>query len=177
MYAPSLQRVYLIIGLLSLAILGFLFWLIYSEKATLRDQVAVFPWPVWNASCNAMSAACVVLGLRAILGNRKKIHAACMIAATFFSACFLVGYIIYHARHGDTRFLGQGWLRPVYFFTLISHIVLSMAVVPLLLTTLYFAVTRQFSRHRQIARWTYPVWLYVSITGILVFVFLQYANG
>lgn len=174
--APPI-RAYLTIGLLSVAILGFLFWLIYADKGVVRPNAGDSPWPALNATCNALSATCVALGIWAIRRDRKKFHAVCMIAATFFSACFLVGYIIYHAQHGDTRFFGQGWVRPVYFFILISHIVLSLAVVPLILTTLYFAAVRQFSRHRRIARWTYPVWLYVSLTGIAVFFFLKYANG
>ena len=100
-----------------------------------------------------------------------------MITAFAASSLFLIGYIIHHTVHGDTRFLTEGWLRPVYFFILVSHIILSIAVLPLVLTTFYFAACRRWSAHKALARWTYPIWLYVSVTGILVFLFLRYLNA
>jgi putative membrane protein len=99
-----------------------------------------------------------------------------MVAAFASSSLFLVSYVVYHALHGDTPFRGTGWIRPVYFFILISHIVLSVVVLPMVFTTFFFSLTRQFRRHRRIARWTLPLWLYVSVTGVLVFALLKVFN-
>jgi len=100
-----------------------------------------------------------------------------MILATFSSALFLISYLLYHYYHGDTKFPGQGIIRPVYFFILITHIITSILVVPLIFTTLFFAASKRFEKHRRIARWTYPIWLYVSITGILVYLLLKKYTG
>lgn len=99
-----------------------------------------------------------------------------MASATLSSALFLVCYIIYHSYQGDTKFLAEGLIRPVYFFILISHILLSMVAVPLVLLTLWFAITQRFTSHKKIARWTFPIWLYVSVTGILVYFVLHNFN-
>jgi putative membrane protein len=96
-----------------------------------------------------------------------------MLSAVGFSALFFIGYVVYHNFHGDTPFPGQGTIRPIYFFILISHIVLSIVILPLVLSTLYYAVRQQFTTHRKIARYTLPLWLYVSITGVGVFFMLQ----
>ena len=96
-----------------------------------------------------------------------------MLGAVVFSVLFLTSYIVYHHFHGDTPFPGQGFIRPVYFVILISHIGLSIIALPMVLTTLYYAGTRQFQTHRKIARYTLPIWLYVSVTGVAVFLFLK----
>jgi putative membrane protein len=105
-------------------------------------------------------------------GNRAT-HMRFMLTATTFSGLFLVSYIVYHFFHGDTKFLGQGWIRPVYFFILISHIGLSMVALPLIMATLWWALRKQFRFHRRIARWTFPIWLYVSVTGVIVYFVLK----
>jgi putative membrane protein len=92
----------------------------------------------------------------------------------FTSALFLISYLTYHYYHGDTRFLGEGIVRPFYFAILISHVVLAIVIVPLVLVTLYRAVKLDFIRHRRIARWTLPLWLYVSITGVIVYFMLYH---
>ncbi len=97
-----------------------------------------------------------------------------MTAAVGVAGTFLVSYIVYHHFHGDTRFGGHGLVRPIYFFVLISHIVMSMVALPLVLTTLFFAATEQFERHKKLARYTFPVWLYVSVTGVAVYFFLKF---
>jgi putative membrane protein len=96
-----------------------------------------------------------------------------MIAATVSSAFFLFGYIAYHYFHGDTKFPGQGWVRAAYFALLISHIVMAAVALPLILTTLWFSLTKQFRFHKPVARWTFPIWLYVSVTGVLVYLVLK----
>jgi putative membrane protein len=157
----------------SAAIVLLLFWLIYFQEPLKETggKDSLLPW--FNTLCNALCTVCIVAGIWNIRRGRKRLHGMFMIGATVASACFFVGYLIYHSLYGDTRFTGSGWIRPVYYFILITHIVLSIAVVPMVLTTLYAAARRQWQMHRKVARWTYPVWLYVSVTGIIVFAMLR----
>lgn len=108
--------------------------------------------------------------------RQRKIaaHRFFMVSAFVASTAFLISYIIYHVRVGNIRFLGQGWIRPVYFTLLISHIFLAVVILPLVLITLSRALREQFDRHRRIARWTLPLWLYVSVTGVIVYVMLYH---
>lgn len=157
---------------ISIAIASFLIWLIYF-----KGRVAAPDWvqslPAANASFNAASALCLVFGYINIRRGNRLTHMRFMLSAAFFSALFLTSYVTYHFFHGDTKFSGQGWIRPVYFFILITHIVLSMVALPLILTTLWFALRDQFQFHRRVARWTFPIWLYVSVTGVIVYFFLR----
>ncbi len=157
---------------LSVAIAAFLVWLIYF-----KGKVAAPEWigylPAANALFNSLSAVCLVFGYINIRRGHRLTHMRFMLTATVFSALFLVSYITYHYFHGDTKFPGHGWIRPVYFFILISHIGLSVIALPLILGTLWYALRTQFRFHRAIARWTFPIWLYVSVTGVVVFVFLR----
>ena len=150
----------------------FLFWIIYGVEAT-DDSTRWSFLPASNALCNAISACAVVTGLAFIKRGNKRAHGISMATALAASTLFLIGYIIHHSLHGDTKFLGEGWIRPVYFFILISHILLSVVALPLVLATVYFAIVRHWSTHRMIAKVTYPIWLYVSVTGVLVFLFLR----
>lgn len=158
---------------LSVVIYAGLMWLIYAFE--LKDRwTDGLPWlPHFNAACNATSATAVILGVWFIRHSKKQAHMVAMIAATLASAAFLVGYLTHHTLHGDTPFNGTGAIRTVYFAILISHIVLSAVALPLILNTLTFAALRRFDSHRRIARWTYPVWLYVSVTGVIVWFFLR----
>ncbi len=104
-------------------------------------------------------------------------HRACMIAAFSCTTLFLVSYLYYHSQVGVVHFLGQGWVRPVYFTLLISHTILAVVIVPLVLITLTRALQSRFDRHRRIARWTLPLWLYVSITGVLIYFLLYRVYG
>jgi putative membrane protein len=125
--------------------------------------------PTLNALLNATSAIFLVVGYRFIRQRNTSAHRACMVAAFTVSILFLVSYLTYHYYVGTTRFSGQGWIRPVYFTTLISHTVLA-AVVPLLASvTLFYALRQNFARHKGIARWTLPIWLYVSVTGVVIY--------
>jgi putative membrane protein len=125
--------------------------------------------PRLNAALNGTSAILLAAGWVLIRRRRVAAHRACMVTAFGVSTLFLISYVVYHARAGSVRFAGQGPARTVYFFLLVTHIVLAAAIVPLALTTLYRAATGQLARHRRIARWTLPVWLYVSVTGVLVY--------
>ncbi len=125
--------------------------------------------PALNASLNALAAILLGAGYRFIRRGEIAKHRACMIAAFGVSTAFLASYLTYHALYGSTRFTGQGWVRPVYFAMLISHVTLAAAVVPLALVTLRRAFRADFARHRKIARITFPIWMYVSVTGVLVY--------
>jgi len=161
-----------VIGFLSVLVASFLIWLIYF-----KGRVAAPGWvaslPAANAMFNSLSALCLIAGYVNIRRRRIAVHKRFMLAAAGFSGLFLVSYITYHFFHGDSRFPGQGWIRPVYFLILISHIGLSVTALPLIFTTLYFALTSGFQMHRKVARWTFPIWLYVSVTGVVVFLMLR----
>ncbi|HWF07722.1 MAG TPA: DUF420 domain-containing protein [Bryobacteraceae bacterium] len=157
---------------LSAAIAGFLIWLIYFKgRVAAPDWVSVLPTA--NAAFNSLSAFCLVMGYINIRRRRRDVHRAFMLSAATFSALFLVSYVTYHFFHGDTKFPGYGWIRPTYFFILISHIGLSIIALPLILGTLWFSLRGQFQSHRRIARWTFPVWLYISVTGVAVYFILK----
>lgn len=157
---------------LSAVIAGFLIWLIYF-KGKVDGPAWIGALPAANASFNSLSAICLTLGYFNIRRGNRTVHMRFMLSATVFSALFLVSYVTYHFFHGDTRFTGTGWIRPVYFSILISHIGLSMVALPLILATLWYSLRSQFRLHRRIARWTFPIWLYISVTGVLVFFLLR----
>jgi putative membrane protein len=134
-------------------------------------------FPVINASLNGASAVLIVTGRALIRQKRIRLHRACMISAVIASSLFLVSYLYYHAHVLSVHFPGQGWVRPLYFSILISHTLLAATVVPLVLLSLRFGLRGRFDRHRRIARWTYPIWLYVSVTGVVVYVMLYQIYG
>jgi putative membrane protein len=131
--------------------------------------VSVSVLPTLNACLNATAAVAIVTGVLAIRRRRVAVHRAAMLTAFAVSTAFLVSYLIYHYQAGSKRFEGPGWLRVVYLAILLTHTVLAVAIVPLVVTTLYRALTRQFARHVPLARWTFPLWLYVSVTGVVVY--------
>ena len=128
--------------------------------------------PHVNALLNSASAILLVTGYAFIRRHQVKANRACQLSAVVTSALFLVSYLTYHYYHGTTRFAGQGIVRPVYFTILISHTILAVVIVPMVLITLYRATRADFERHRRIARWTLPIWIYVSVTGVLVYLML-----
>lgn len=128
--------------------------------------------PALNATLNAISTVFLVVGWLFIRQRRIERHRLCMFAALGASVLFLTSYVIYHANVGSVPFQGQGAIRVVYFTILITHVVLAAAIVPLALITLSRALRRRFDRHRAIARWTLPIWLYVSITGVVIYLML-----
>jgi putative membrane protein len=128
--------------------------------------------PTVNALLNGTSALLLASGYLLIRRRRVSAHRACMLAAFVASAVFLASYLTLRYYAGMTRFTGQGWIRPFYFSILVSHTVLAAAIVPLALVTLTRALRARFDRHARIARWTLPLWLYVSVTGVLVYVIL-----
>jgi uncharacterized membrane protein YozB (DUF420 family) len=125
--------------------------------------------PVLNAALNSASALLLLSGYFFIRGGRIAAHRLCMLAAFATSTLFLTSYLIYHYHVGSVAFAGQGWIRRVYFAILISHTILAVAIVPLVLITLSRALRGRFDRHKRIARWTLPLWFYVSVTGVIVY--------
>jgi len=126
-------------------------------------------FPALNACLNTSSAIFLSLGFLFIKNKQIAKHKFCMLSACVTSILFLISYLYYHAYHGSTHFMGQGVIRPVYFLILISHTILAVLIVPLVITTLFRALRQNWVKHAQIARWTLPLWLYVSITGVVVY--------
>jgi putative membrane protein len=157
----------------SAAALLFLVWLIYFKAPAATEVAWVSNLSAVNAALNSLSTVFLLLGFREIRARNFAKHMRFMISAFITSALFLVSYIVYHHFVGDTPFTGQGFIRPVYFFILISHIVLSIFVVPLVLSSFLFAFSGKFNTHRKVSKWTFPIWLYVSITGVMVFFMLK----
>jgi uncharacterized membrane protein YozB (DUF420 family) len=131
--------------------------------------------PAVNASLNGASAAFLITGYSFIRRGKIMPHRVCMITAFLCSTAFLVFYVYFHLHAGIIRFGGQGWIRPVYFTLLTSHTILAVVIVPLVLITLTRALRDRFDRHRAIARWTLPLWLYVSVTGVIIYWLLYLA--
>ncbi|MEP6993258.1 MAG: DUF420 domain-containing protein [Acidobacteriota bacterium] len=142
-------------------------------------QLSITDLPAINATLNATSAILLLLAYRAIRRVEVERHRKLMLAAAATSTVFLACYLIYHAHVGSVRFTGQGPVRALYFAILISHTILAAAIVPMVLRTLYLGLRRQDDRHRRLARWTFPLWLYVCVTGVVIYAMLYrlYAPG
>lgn len=158
-----------IIGLLSLGVVLLVGWLLLGHAPGGGGRADVAALPALNALLNGASAALLTAGWLFVRRRWLAAHRACMLAAFCVSVLFLVSYVTYHALAGSRPFTGQGWLRGLYFAVLVPHIILAAAMVPFVLTTLYRALAGDFVRHARLARWTLPVWLYVSVSGVLVY--------
>jgi putative membrane protein len=158
-----------IIGALSLAVVLVVGWLLLGHAPGRGGRADVAALPALNALLNGASALLLFAGWMFVRRRRIAAHRACMLGAFCVSVLFLVSYVVYHTLAGSRPFAGQGWIRGLYFAVLVPHIVLAAAMVPFVLTTLYRALTGDFARHARLARWTLPVWLYVSVTGVLVY--------
>jgi putative membrane protein len=134
--------------------------------------LTVHDLPALNAALNGLSGVLLAIGYVLIRARRIAAHRAVMIVAFATSSLFLASYVIYHAQVGSVRFTREGWVRPVYFAILATHVVLAATVPPLAIVTLWRGLSGRFARHRAIARWTFPIWMYVSVTGVLVYVLL-----
>ena len=134
--------------------------------------MTVHDLPAVNATLNGLSGVLLLIGYALIRARRIALHRRVMITAFITSSLFLVSYIVYHAQVGSVRFTRQGIVRPIYFTILITHVTLAAAVLPLAIVTLFRGLSGRYARHRAIARWTFPIWLYVSVTGVLVYVLL-----
>jgi putative membrane protein len=134
--------------------------------------VTVHDLPAVNATLNGIAGVLLLSGYVCIRTRRIALHRKCMIAAFTASALFLVSYVVYHVQVGNVHFTRQGFVRPLYFTILITHVSLAAAVLPLAIVTLSRGLKGRFPQHRRIARWTFPIWMYVSVTGVLVYILL-----
>jgi putative membrane protein len=160
-----------IIGV-SAAASAFLFWLVYFHQPTDVAGTQLSFLPALNALLNSLCTIALIIGYRNIRRRAVIPHRNAMFAAFFFSSLFLVSYIANHALHGDAHFHGQGFIRPTYFALLISHIFLSVVALPMILITFFLSLTGRIPLHRKVARYTFPIWLYVSVTGVIVYAML-----
>jgi len=159
----------------SVAVL-FLVWLIYLHQTSGSFSQELSFLPALNATLNGLSALSLLVGRYFISRKNRAMHRNSMVSALLFSALFLVSYVVYHFVHGDTKFMAEGIIRPIYFFVLISHIALSVVVLPLITGTFFFALTDRLEIHRKIVKFTFPLWLYVSVTGVLIFLLIKMFN-
>jgi uncharacterized membrane protein YozB (DUF420 family) len=134
--------------------------------------LTVHDLPAVNASLNALSGVLLLIGFVMVRSGRIAAHRRMMIAAFATSSLFLICYVVYHAQVGSVRFTRQGFVRPLYFTILITHVTLAAAVLPLAILTLSRGLKARYAPHRRIARWTLPIWMYVSVTGVLVYILL-----
>jgi putative membrane protein len=160
-----------IVGLSAAASL-FLGWLVYFHPPADVAGTRLLFLPALNALLNGLSAAALVTGYCFIRARRIAAHRACMFTAFVFSSLFLASYVTNHALHGDMHFLGRGAIRSFYFALLISHIALSVVALPMILITFFLSLSGRFPLHRRVARFTFPIWLYVSLTGVVVYALL-----
>ena len=167
------KRFFLFNAALSTAAVGFLGWLLLVRGGSGTSGLDLRFMPAVNACLNSASTLLLLCGYIAVKRGNPRIHRYFRVSAVASSALFLVGYIAYHYVHGDTRFGGVGAIRTVYLSILASHVLLSIAVVPMVLTALYFAWRKQFSRHTKVTKVLFPIWLYVSVTGVVIFFMLR----
>jgi putative membrane protein len=169
----SLFKAMIVIFLLSVLAFLFLVWLLYFKTTPDSVEAWVYQLPALNATFNSISTVLLLLGFREIKKRNFDRHMRFMLGAFATSTLFLASYVVYHNFIGHTPFPGQGFIRPVYFFILITHIILSAAVVPLILTSFFFAFSGKFQSHKKISRFTFPIWMYVSVTGVMIFFILN----
>jgi putative membrane protein len=173
---PSDRIFFVINGVVSAVALSVIAYLLLLRKSDAGGLDLRF-MPAINASLNATASCLLVAAYVAVKRRALKAHQYLMISALVASAFFLVGYLAYHFVHGDTKYPPGAPLRGVYLFVLASHVLLSIGVVPMVLTSFYYAWRRDFTRHKRVTRVTLPIWLYVSVTGVLVFAMLRWATG
>ncbi|WP_372655049.1 DUF420 domain-containing protein [Halobacteriovorax sp.] len=167
---------YSVIGLVSFITISFLVWLIYFKTPHTVTSDWVTHLPATNALLNSISFIFLCCGYYFIKKGQKSLHIKCMISATVSSFLFVVSYITYHHFHGDTKFLATGSIKYIYFTILISHIILSVPLVPLVLATLWNAYKENYVAHKKLARLTFPIWVYISVTGVLIYLILNNFN-
>jgi putative membrane protein len=130
--------------------------------------------PALNATLNLTSAILLGTGYYFIRKRSIRAHKTCMVAALITSTAFLMSYVVYHANVGSVPFTKHGWIRPIYFLVLIPHVILAILILPFILRTAYLGLTSRFDKHVRVARWTFPVWMYVSVTGVIVYLMLYH---
>ncbi len=166
-----------VIGVVSALVVLSIGFVLLLRQTEIQRGYDVSALPTVNAFLNGTSAVLLTVGYVFIRLKKVTAHKTCMVTAFGVSSLFLISYLIHHYRVGSVLFGGTGFIRPVYFTLLISHIVLAACIVPLVLITIYRAWNEQFEKHMRIARWTLPLWLYVSVTGVIVYWMLYHLFG
>jgi putative membrane protein len=167
------RRMMFLIATLSILIPVAVAALFFLDKSVADASVDVSFQPPLHAVLNSLTAIALIVGYYNIKRNNIKVHRASMLTAFGLSAIFLVSYVTYHFLGERTIYGGEGTLKYIYYFVLLTHIVLAVVIVPLVLLSVYFGITNQLSRHRRISRWTFPIWLYVAISGVLVYLLIS----
>ena len=170
--SPNRFTVNLIIAL-SVAVPLIVIFLMNLDSRTNILGLEVGTFPFFHAVINGLTAILLFVGYLLIKNQKMILHRNVMISAFVLSVVFLVSYVISKISHEPVSYGGEGWMRYVYFFILITHIVLSGIIIPLVLFTMYRGLTGQYEKHKKIARWTFPIWMYVAITGVLVYIFMH----
>ncbi len=170
--APAIAAILAI----SAAASGFILWLVYVHPAAATSGRLAF-LPALNALFNGLAAIALLIGYIFIRARQIQRHRAAMTTAFAFSALFLISYLLHHYLHAEVKYPASGTLGFVYYPLLISHIVLAAVALPLVLITFFFSLSGRIPQHRKIARWTFPLWLYVSVTGVITYVMLRLAQG
>ncbi len=169
-----LNSIYIVSAIVPLAVaLMMIMPVQWKENIGLIENNAVSTLPLVHAVLNGMTFIFLILAVFAIKSKKILIHRTFMLIALLLSSIFLISYIIYHTTHPSAKFLGEGLIRSVYFFILISHIILSIPVIPLALLSIYRGWTNNIEKHKKITKFSFPIWLYVSFTGVLVYLFMQ----
>ena len=171
--AAAVRRAVAIIVGLSLAAVAGLLWILYLNTGTEGDPSSIAPWI--SAGLNTGTAVFLIIGYRAVRSGRVRAHRRAMVVALGFSTLFLLNYVAYHYVSGDTPYPGHGPAKALYLTLLASHIAMSVVALPLVLITVWAALSRRLDLHRRLVRFTFPIWLYVSVTGVLVAVILKAA--
>jgi putative membrane protein len=166
------KKYLVLIAILSVAIPVVVAMLFFREKEV-GHSVDVSFLPTLHAILNSMTAVALVVGYYNIRRGNIKVHRGAMLTAFSLSAIFLVSYVTYHFLGQRTIFGGEGFLKMFYYFILLTHIVLAVVIVPLVLLSVYFGISEQLAKHRRISRWTFPIWLYVAVTGVLVYILIS----
>lgn len=167
------RRMMFLIALLSVLIPVVVAALFFLDKSTAQTSIDVSFQPPLHAILNSLTAIALVIGYINVKRGNVRVHRAAMLTAFGLSAIFLVSYVTYHFLGERTIYGGEGALKYIYYFVLLTHIVLAVVIVPLVLLSVYFGITDQLARHRRISRWTFPIWLYVAVTGVLVYLLIS----
>jgi len=165
------KRLFIVISVLVPAVVAVLLYIPKGEPGPHNSWIYALPF--YNAIINSLTSVLLVMGVYFVKNGKIAWHRSSMISAFILGAIFLVFYVIYHSNAESTKFGGEGFIRTVYFFFLISHILLAFAVVPLVLSVIYFAVSQKIEQHKRIVKYTFPVWLYVSVTGVIVYLMIS----
>lgn len=175
--ASSVRSAVIAISVVSVAAVIFLLWLVYGRQIPAEFAHKLTFLPALNAVFNGLSALALTVGFVCILRGKLAAHRNAMLTAFVFSSLFLVSYITNHYLHGDTRYPVGAPHRTLYLVMLASHVLLSVVALPLVLVTFFLSLSGRFALHKRVARWTFPIWLYVSVTGVLVYVMLHAVLG